>query len=135
MIIELICGIYSAYNFFKIIDTTRDSSLQSKCESKEQRVAKCTQRFKYFIENIYETMDDETFRNAYLDFLRQEGISLIKFKIDNGYYNRLIKHQIENKFLATQLNTFDIFKPANTELKKDLKRFKKEIEYEKYKTI
>ncbi len=135
MIIELICGIYSAYNFFKIIDTTRDSSLQSKSESKEQCVVKCTQRFKYFIENIDETMDDESFRNAYIDFLRQEGIALIKFKIDNGYYNRLIEEQIENKFLATQLNTFDIFKPANTELKKDLKRFKKEIEYEKYKTI
>ena len=120
MIIELICGIYSAYNFFKIIDTTRQPShtvRQSKCETKEQRVAKCTQRFKYFIENIDETMDDETFRNIYLDFLRQEGVDLIKFKIDNGFYNRLIEHQIENKFLATQLNTFDVFKPANKELK------------------
>lgn len=133
MILELICGISSIYSFFTIINKTKQPiSIRI---NKEERIKICTEKFKYFISNIDESIDDESFRDAYLDFLRQEGISLIKLRIDNGFYDKLIEEQIKNKRLAVELNTFEIFQPLNEELRKDLKRYKREVNYEKYKTL
>ena len=141
MIFELCCAVVSIVSFTSIFNSTKqsNSTKQNVKLSQEEvlkilkakRVEKSLERFKQFINSIDDSFDDTTFRESYIEFLKEEGFTILSKRIEQGYYNDLAEKQIELKRMAIELDQYECFKANNSTTKKEIKRFKNEANLEK----